>query len=37
MVANSSANSNAVQSLDSGADLPADVAKLNELIQAQRR
>ncbi|MFZ2644412.1 MAG: hypothetical protein WA117_25710 [Verrucomicrobiia bacterium] len=36
-ISGTSANTNAVQLLDPNVDLPTVVAKLNELIQAQRR
>jgi len=36
-IGGTSANTNAVQLLDPNADLPTTIAKLNELIQAQRR
>jgi len=36
-IAGSSANTNGVQLLDLNANLPTVIAKLNELIQAQRR
>jgi len=35
--ANISANTNGVQLLDPNADLPTTIAKLNELINTQRR
>ena len=37
VIANSSANTNGVQLLDSYADQATIIAKINELIQAQRR
>jgi len=36
-IASTSANTNAVQLLDPNADMPTVIAKLNELINAQRR